>query len=423
MYGTINRCRICGNLNLVSLLSLGEQALTGAFSSDPDTRLPRGPLELVRCTSAGQAEDCGLVQLRHSYDSSQLYGDNYGYRSSLNRSMVEHLRCKVAKLMALVDLRDGDAVLDIGSNDGTTLSCFPEGKVLPVGIDPTARKWRRFYRGDALVLPDLFSAERVRSVLGQKRLRVITSLAMFYDLEDPQSFVNQVAELLADDGIWHLEQSYLPAMLSVNAYDTICHEHVEYYALRQVRLLAERACLKLIDVELNDVNGGSFAVTAAKKTSRHQVSRSVAQIEKQEYDFGLNDPATYARFCNSVQQHRCELRALLARLRAAGKKVLGYGASTKGNVMLQFCNLGPKDIECIGEVNEEKFGKFTPGTGIPIVSESEAKARKPDYLLVFPWHFRKNLVEREAAFLAGGGRMIFPLPKIEVVGAGGETVS
>src|SRR5712691_5008946 len=246
MYGKINRCRICGNPSLVSLLHLGEQALTGVFPSAPDTRLAGGPLELVRCTPAGPAQHCGLVQLRHSYDSAELYGDNYGYRSSLNRSMVEHLRCKVAKLMALVDLGDGDAVLDIGSNDGTTLSCFPEGKVLPVGIDPTAGKWRRFYRGDALVLPNLFSAERVKSVLGQKRLRVITSLAMFYDLEDPQSFVNQVAELLADDGIWHFEQSYLPAMLSVNAYDTVCHEHVEYYALRQVHMLADRAGLKLI---------------------------------------------------------------------------------------------------------------------------------------------------------------------------------
>ncbi|PYS04882.1 MAG: methyltransferase [Acidobacteria bacterium] len=417
MYRTVQRCRICGNPNLISLLSLGEQALTGIFPSEPETPLARGPLELVRCTGSGDSDHCGLVQLGHSYDSAELYGDNYGYRSSLNRSMVEHLRGKVAKLVALASLRDGDTVLDIGSNDGTTLSFFPEGKVLPVGIDPTARKWRRFYRRDALVVPDLFSAARVRSVIGEKRLRIITSLAMFYDLEDPQSFVNQVTELLADDGIWHLEQSYVSAMLSVNAYDTICHEHVEYYALRQVNMLAERAGLKLIDVELNEVNGGSFAVTAAKKSSPYRVSAAVAQVQKAEDDFGLNEPATYARFGNSVWEHRRELKALLAELRAAGKKVIGYGASTKGNVILQFCNFGPEDLECIAEVNEEKFGKFTPGTGIPIVSELEAKARKPDYLLVFPWHFRKNLVEREAAFLAGGGRMIFPLPKIEVIGA------
>jgi hypothetical protein len=183
-------------------------------------------------------------------------------------------------------------------------------------------------------------------------------------------------------------------------------------------MLAERSGLKLIDVELNDINGGSFAVTAAKKASRHQPRPSVAQMLQREREFGLNDPATYAGFRNSVHRHRSELKGLLGELRAAGKKVIGYGASTKGNVILQFCNLGPNDLECIGEVNEEKFGKFTPGTGIPIVSETEAKARKPDYLLVFPWHFRKNLIEREAAFLAGGGRMIFPLPDIEVVGCG-----
>src|SRR5207244_133567 len=177
------------------------------------------------------------------------------------------------------------------------------------------------------------------------------------------------------------------------------------------------AGLKLIDVELNDVNGGSFAVTAARKTSRHQPKPSVAQILERERAFGLNHPATYVRFSNAVHQHRSELKALLRELRSAGKKVIGYGASTKGNVILQFCDLGSGDLECIAEVNEEKFGKFTPGTGIPIVSEAEAKARKPDYLLVFPWHFRKNLMQREAAFLASGGRMIFPLPKIEIVGA------
>ena len=414
MYSTIDRCRICGNPNLVSLLHLGEQALTGVFPSEADARLTRGPLELVRCDGAGH---CGLVQLRHSYNSGDLYGDNYGYRSSLNRSMVDHLRSKVAKLIALASLREGDAVLDIGSNDGTTLSFYPEGKVLPVGIDPTARKWRRFYRADVRVIPDLFTAERVRGVLGEKRPRVITSLAMFYDLEDPQSFVNQVAELLADDGLWHLEQSYLPAMMSVNAYDTICHEHVEYYALRQIEVLAERAGLQVIDVELNDINGGSFAVTAAKKTSPYRPSPSVARIRKQELEFRLEDPKTFARFRSSVLEHRSELKELLAELRAAGKRVAGYGASTKGNVILQFCNIGPRDLECIGEVNEEKFGKFTPGTGIPIVSETEAKARKPDYFLVFPWHFRKNLIGREAAYLAAGGRMIFPLPKIQVVSA------
>ena len=418
MYSRIRRCRICSNANLTPLLSLGVQTLTGIFPSNLDTPLARGPLELVRCTASGNSDHCGLVQLGHSYDSADLYGDTYGYRSSLNRSMVEHLRSKVAKLTALSGLRDGDAVLDIGSNDGTTLSFFPEGKVLPVGIDPTARKWRHYYRGDILVVPELFSAAGVRSAIGEKRLRVITSIAMFYDLESPQSFVDQVAELLDDDGIWHLEQSYLTAMLSANAYDTICHEHVEYYALRQVNMLVERAGLKVIDVELNDVNGGSFAVTAAKKSSRYQVSAAVAQLQKKEDGSGLDDPVTYSRFDDFVQQHRRELKILLAGLRAEGKKVIGYGASTKGNVILQFCNLGPADLECIAEVNEEKFGKFTPGTGIPIVSESEAKARQPDYLLVFPWHFRENLVEREAAFLRGGGRMIFPLPKIEVIGAG-----
>src|SRR5213594_2860741 len=412
MHRQITGCRICGSEELEFLLELGTQFLTGVFPRSPDESLTKGPLTLVRC------DECGLVQLLYSYERTELYGAHYAYRSSLNRTMVNHLEAKAQMLMRTVDLRPDDVIVDIGSNDGTLLSFFSGRNLCLLGFDPSAARWCGGYPDDSRLIADFFSADLYRSALGQRKARIVTSIAMFYDLERPLEFVREVADILADDGIWHLEQSYLTAMLSANAYDTICHEHVEYYALRQVNMLVERAGLKVIDVELNDVNGGSFAVTAAKKSSRYQVSAAVAQLQKKEDGSGLDDPVTYSRFDDFVQQHRRELKILLAGLRAEGKKVIGYGASTKGNVILQFCNLGPADLECIAEVNEEKFGKFTPGTGIPIVSESEAKARQPDYLLVFPWHFRENLVEREAAFLRGGGRMIFPLPKIEVIGAG-----
>jgi hypothetical protein len=218
--------------------------------------------------------------------------------------------------------------------------------------------------------------------------------------------------------VWHFEQSYMPAMLRVNAYDTICHEHLEYYGLSQIKWMADRAGLKILDVEINDVNGGSFAVTVAKASSPHRADEpKFNTVLNDEKRLGLDTPAPYAVFAERVFEHREKLRATLDRLRNEGKKVLGYGASTKGNVILQFCGIGPEQIPAIAEVNADKFGAFTPGTDIPIISEADAHAMRPDCFLVLPWHFRENLLAREAKYLSEGGRMLFPLPEIEIVPA------
>jgi SAM-dependent methyltransferase len=417
MFQPVYRCRICGNPNLQPILSLGRQALTGVFPRSADQPITVGPLELVRCSVDDPARHCGLVQLAHSYEASEMYGENYGYRSGLNRSMVEHLKHKVASLLKLAPLRDGDLVLDIGSNDGTTLGFYPERGVDLVGIDPSAKKFASYYKPHIRRIPELFSACAFAAAFPGRKARIVTSIAMFYDLEDPQQFIAQVASVLADDGLWHLEQSYLPLMLKANAYDTICHEHIEYYALRQMRFMFDRAGLKIVDVRLNDINGGSFALSVAKAAAPFPVNdAALASLEAGERDMGLTTDRPYAAFVAEVRRHRDELTALLHRLKAQGAKVLGYGASTKGNVILQYCGLTAAELPAIAEVNPDKFGCFTPGTRIPIVSEAEAHAMKPDYLLALPWHFRANLLQREQAFLARGGRMIFPLPKIEVVG-------
>ena len=413
MYSEISKCRISGSPNLVTVLSLGEQYLTGVFPKTADEPLTKGPLELVKCVGD---DACGLVQLRHSYDASEMYGANYGYRSGLNRSMVEHLRAIVAKLTALATPRHGDLVLDIGSNDGTLLS-FHSPALTVVGMDPTAGKFREHYPIHIEVIAGFFSAPSFRAQFGGRKAKIVTSIAMFYDLDDPIGFVRQVAEILDEDGIWHFEQSYLPAMLAQNAYDTICHEHVEYYALRQIQWMTGRCGLKIIALEENDVNGGSFAVTVAKKTSSHpEATAAISAMQKSEHDLGLDTLAPYEAFRTRVFAHREKLLTTLADLAARGARVLGYGASTKGNVLLQFCGLTPAQIPAIAEVNPDKFGSFTPGTRIPIISEAEAHAMQPDYLLVLPWHFRKNLLQREAAYLQRGGKMIFPLPEIEIVG-------
>ena len=406
-------CRICKNHELIPLLDLGEQCLTGVFPRSADERITRGPLELVKCQ---EPDGCGLVQLRHSYDSAEMYGANYGYRSSLNRSMVDHLRAKVAKLTAIITPQPGDIVLDIGSNDGTLLS-FHDPSLTRVGMDPTTEKFRAFHPPGIEAIADFFSAAAFRARFGKTKAKIVTSIAMFYDLDDPTEFVRQVAEILDDEGIWHFEQSYLPAMLAQNAYDTICHEHVEYYALRQIKWMLDRCGLKIVALETNDVNGGSFAVTVAKAHSR--LAENVTAVHamlKSETDAGLGTLKPYAAFRERVFEHREKLLATLADLAGSGAKVLGYGASTKGNVILQFCGITTAQIPAIADVNPDKFGRFTPGTHIPIISEAEAHAMNPDCLLVMPWHFRENLIQREAAYLQRGGRMIFPLPEIQIIG-------
>ncbi|HLJ11922.1 MAG TPA: class I SAM-dependent methyltransferase [Planctomycetaceae bacterium] len=415
-YTTVHRCRICGTSQLNSILHLGDQALTGIFPRSRDERVETGPVELVQCDSS--AGGCGLVQLRQSYDPDAMYGENYGYRSGLNQSMVRHLAHRVETALAIAKPDAGDLILDIGSNDATTLRAYPPGKYELAGMDPTGKKFARYYPAHVTLIPEFFSADEFRRAFPKKRAKIVTSLAMFYDLESPQEFMREVHEVLADDGVWVFEQSYLPSMLSRLAYDTICHEHLSYYALRQIQWMTNRCGFKIIAVELNDTNGGSFCVTVAKSSSSHEAARArVDELLAAEETAGLDTPAPFAEFRVAVRRHRDQLCEFVRSETALGKSVFGYGASTKGNVLLQYCNFTAADIKAIAEVNEEKFGCVTPQTLIPICSEAEVRRLRPDYLLVLPWHFRNGIVQREAAYLADGGKLVFPLPAFEVVEA------
>jgi hypothetical protein len=390
-------------------LSLGEQFLTGVFPKTPDQMVSKGPVDLILCP------DSGLLQMKQSFQAEEMYGDNYGYRSGLNMSMVRHLQQKIRTLEKLVKLSDSDLVIDIGSNDATSLKAY-SGRHRKVGIDPTGNKFRHFYTDDITLIPDFFTADKFRVLFPNEGAKIITSIAMFYDLESPLSFVRDIAACLDDEGIWHFEQSYMPSMLKTNSYDTICHEHIEYYSLTVVHKMLKDCGLKIIDVQMNGINGGSFAVTACKEVSPYKPNKAVIDwMLHQENEMGLNTLQPYKEFEERAFKHRKSLMLLIEALVADGKKVFGYGASTKGNVLLQFCGLTSKHIPYIAEVNEEKFGCFTPGTLIPIISEAEAKAMKPDYFLVLPWHFRENILAREKEFLENGGKFIFPLPEIEII--------
>lgn len=409
MYKEITRCRVSGSENLITVLSLGEQTLTGVFPKSENETITKGPVDMVWCP------DSGLLQLKQSYSIDEMYGDNYGYRSGLNQSMVDHLTHKIHTLERLVQQKENDIVVDIGSNDATSLKAY-QRPCRKVGIDPTGKKFAAFYTDDIRLVPDFFSAANFESVYPGEKAKIITSIAMFYDLEDPGSFVRDIEKVLAADGIWHFEQSYMPAMLHTNSYDTLCHEHLEFYSLRVVKNLLENNGMRIIDVQTNDINGGSFAITAAKKDSSYKANEAVIDwMLNEEKKMGLDTEAPYLAFAENMKKHRESLRDLITALTKAGKKVFGYGASTKGNVLLQYCGFTKNEIPCIAEVNENKFGTYTPGTLIPIISEKEAREMKPDYFLVLPWHFRTHILSREKEFLKNGGKFIFPLPKIEII--------
>jgi NDP-4-keto-2,6-dideoxyhexose 3-C-methyltransferase len=407
----ITACRICKGRDLEAIVDLGAQALGSLFPRGDEPDPPKMPLELVRCLG------CGLVQLRHSVIRSALFTYGYGYQSGINATMRAHLSGLAGWVRERGKLQKGDIVLDIGCNDGTLLKAYGvKDGLRRVGIDAIAGKFKAQYPPDIQVHEGFFSAESYAAVCGGAKAKAITSISMFYDLEAPGDFVAAIKSALAPDGIWVLEQSYLPTMLDANSYDTVCHEHLEYYALRQIEWLAEAHGLRVFDAELNDCNGGSFRLAVCHADGPYPTNQeTVGRLRAIERDLKLDTAAPYRAFARRIAQQRDGLLALIDRERAAGRSFYIYGASTKGNTLLQYCGLDKTRIAAAAERNPDKFGCRTPGTSIPIVSEAEARAAHPDYFLVLPWHFRKEMVEREADFRKAGGKLVFPLPQLEVV--------
>lgn len=403
------KCRICQNTNLIEVVNLGTQSLTGVFPKNKKDFVTRGPLRIVKCVGD---DCCGLVQLADSYDLNEMYGENYGYRSGLNASMVRHLNAKVEKILSIAKLQNGDLIIDIGSNDSTTLKAYPDTYRL-VGIDPSGLKFKEYYPPHVELIPDFFSAALVKEKVGDKKAKVITSFSMFYDLEEPQTFMQEIEGVLDDEGIWIFEQSYMPIMLEKNSYDTVCQEHLEYYALKQIKWMCDRVGLKIVDVEFNDVNGGSFSIAVSKKCSSFPENTiQITKILDHEKEMGLDTLKPWEEFVVRMEQTKEELLGFLARCKQEGQKVLGLGASTKGNVILQYCDITEELLPLVGEVNSDKFGCFTPGTLLPIVSETDVINANPDYLLVLPWHFREFFVSNPKF---KGMKLVFPLPNLEIV--------
>jgi len=307
-------------------------------------------------------------------------------------------------------------VLDIGCNDGTLLICYPDAFV-KFGVDPS--DVAQEIAGGITVVQDTFPSHELDGLIGEHKFDIVTSIAMFYDLENPVGFIEQVRAVLSEDGVWIFEVSYMPAMLDMNSYDTICHEHLEYYSFSVIENLLQRCGIKVFKVEFNNINGGSIRCyvthVANFKFKNKENQLTLEQVRQQEFDLELDTDKPYKNFQDRINRHKEELSGLLNGLKREGKKIHIYGASTKGNTILQWCGLDNTVIDYASDRNPDKDGAKTIGTNIPIISEEKSRAMKPDYYLVLPWHFREEFMDRESAFLNEGGGFIFPLPTIEII--------
>ena len=411
MSKSITECRACKSKEVRKVFDLGSQKLSGVFRSENLDGIIAGPLTLVACSS------CSLVQLLHSYPLDEMYNEGYGYKSGITKYMQQHLNEIITFATSKVVMKKGDHVLDIGSNDGTLLNCYPDEGYVRIGIDPVAKKYLDLYPKDSKVVTEFFNKNNYFSVTPQKA-KIVTSISMFYDLEDPLAFAKDVSKILHSDGVWVFEQSYLPAMLRQNSYDTICHEHLEYYSLSAIEKILEKSGMKIIDVSQNEVNGGSVRLAAAHVNSTlvSNISPETVWLLKQEKNHDIHSDQCFLDFQRNVEKQKRDLVTLLTELKKAGKTVIGYGASTKGNVILQYCNIGTDLLPYIGDITPFKDGAYTPGSKIPVISMEKAKAMKPDYFLVLPWAFRNDIVLREKETLSSGVKLIFPLPFVEIVG-------
>jgi NDP-4-keto-2,6-dideoxyhexose 3-C-methyltransferase len=340
---------------------------------------------------------------------------NYWYRSGTNETMRSHLEGIVKSALSMVQ-PEHNRVLDIGCNDGTLLANYPT-ECRRYGVDPSDIA-REIGEGTTVV-NTVFPSEQAASILPQRGIDIVTSIAMFYDLESPVEFAVNVERLLSDEGIWVFEMSYLPLMLLQNSFDTICHEHLEYYSLAAIEAIVSRADLRIFKTVINDINGGSIRCYACRASNTsHGTAEdraTVHQLRIREFEMELDTDAPYVAFQQKIDRLKEELNALLFDIRARGKRIHIYGASTKGNVLLQWYGINRVMVDCAADRNPEKAGSKTLGTEIPIVSEAESRAAKPDYYLVLPWHFKHEFLERERDIIFSGTKMIFPLPEVEVV--------
>lgn len=416
---SIYKCRICGSEKLTSILSLCEQYLAGYTpkENDPQPFVEKAPLELIRCNKQLNPEGCGLVQLRHSVPPNMMY-ERYFYRSGINQTMTDNLNEIVQEAIARTVLKENDIVIDVGCNDGTLLKNYKGKKLRAVGFDPAKNMFQFSKESGANIIIDYFNVNSFSEHYGNEKAKVITSIAMFYDLEDPKIFVGDISKILDPTGVWVIELSYLPTMLLQNAFDTIVHEHLEYYHFSVIEHLLKKFGLKVSDVFLNDMNGGSFRIFVKHNDQpiSKEAEKRIQDLRLYEQKLALDTDKPYVEFIKRCENEREKTVSFIKNEKNKGKKIFAYGASTKGNTLLQYYEIDNNLIDFVADRNPDKWGRTTIGTNLKIISEEDARAKNPNYFFILPWHFIKEFKIREKEFLEKGGKLIVPLPTFEIIG-------
>jgi len=421
MYKVITGCRACRSQELINVLTLGNLAVSDFVDNPKSDTGIKAPLELVLCNP--KSNGCGLLQLRHTVSNEAMYRQ-YWYRSGINQTMIDELEDISLRAADVADLQSGDFVIDIGANDGTLLRSYKVQGLNTVGFEPARNLYDYGKIGTTKIINDFFNHAAWLSSFGQQKAKVITAIGMFYDLDDPNSFLDDVCKCLDDQGVFIIQMMYMPFALERNAFDGICHEHLEYYTMRSLENLLHIHGLKIFDVQMRaEINEGSVRfyickeVASAKKMITREAQARVTELRKSEEILGLEELSTYEALVQRIENARNSTLDFLKKEHANGKKIHGYAASTKGNTTLQYYGINSELVEAIADRNPVKWGKYTVSSGIPVISEEDSRALKPDYYFVLAWHFLPEFIARESEFLECGGKFIVPMPNFKVIGS------
>ena len=404
----IKNCRNCKNTKLFDLFSLGKISFTGRFPNTIRQNVPKAYLNVLMC------KKCKLVQLDRNFDLNYLYGKSYGYRTGINKTMTDHVKKIVRRCSALVKLKSKQYVLDIGSNDATLLN-FYANDIIKVGVDPLVNKYKKFYKKINYKISNFFKIKDIEKIKIKKKFKIISALSVFYDLRDPNKFIKEIKKILDDKGVFVLEHVDLYYIIKNNIFDTICHEHLIFYSSKIIIEMMKNNGLKVFNHEYNEINGGSSRYYICHSKTNFKVSKNIKKVLLRENLQGIELKKTYKLFFTKILNEKIKLIKLIKKIKNEEQDIHGYGASTKGNVLLQFYNINNKVVNYIADRNPLKWNSFTPGTRIKIISESQSRKIKPHFYLVLPWHFKNEILIREKNIRKKGTKFIFPLPKVRVV--------
>ena len=396
----INHCLLCKNRKIKKIFSLGNLFVSNFVNKKNIMKGIKAPLNLLYCSK------CSLIQLSHIAPQEIMYRRFYWYRSGVTKIMRTGLKNIFTESLKKVKLNKNDVVLDIGANDGTLLKYYKNRKIKTISCEPAKNFTKILKKNSHFLINNFWKKKELDKILFKFKLekpKIITAIGMFYDLEDPNKFIKDAADSLHDDGIFIAQLMCLKTMIQKNDLGNICHEHIEFYSLKSLKFLFEKNGLEIFKIEENDINGGSYRIYCRKYTkgSIKLKNENVLQMMK--------------IFIKRAKKNKNITMNFIKRKLKQRKKIFLYGASTKGNTVLQYYGINNKIVPFASERSPEKCGKYTIGTGIKIISEKVARKLNPDYFFVTPWGFIKEFIKREKIWLKNGGKFIVPFPKFRLI--------